>query len=101
MRYSQRHSNCSHMTQIEIDQVNEFIAQLKSTHEAELAVSRRCHIAEKRAREIAQQDSLKMGQAVHELWKLAKQQPPVTPEQLAHYIPQIINYYCPDFDVPF
>ena len=89
------------MTQNEIDEVNTYINQLKASHKLELEASRKCHIVEKRAREIAQQDSLKMGQAAHELWKLAKQQPPVTPEQLAQYIPQIINYYCPDFDVPF
>lgn len=89
------------MTQDEICQVNEYVAKITAAHALELTALRKADQFQKRAIAIAQQDSLKMGQAVHELWKLAKQQPPVTPEQLAQYIPQIINYYCPDFDIPF
>ena len=89
------------MTPDEINQVEGYISRLKSDYELQLVAARKTITIEVRARQIAQQDSLKMGQAVHELWKLAKQQPPVTAEQLAVCIPQIINYYCPDFDIPF
>jgi hypothetical protein len=42
-----------------------------------------------------------MGTAVHEIWKLANSASPPPAEQLAKNVKQIINYYCPDFDVPF
>jgi hypothetical protein len=89
------------MTQDEINQVNEYLGKMRADYEAQLLPLRRMEQFQKRALTTAQQDSLKMGQAVYELWKLAKQQPPVTQEQLAQYIPMIINYYCPDFDIPF
>ena len=82
------------MTAEETQQVNTYIQNLNTQHSLALQ-------AETKARKIAQADSLKMGQAVLEIWKLANTQSTLTPTVMAQYTRQIINYYCPDFDVPF
>lgn len=82
------------MTNEETEQVNAYIQKLQAQHTFELQ-------AETRARQFAQADSLKMGQAVHEIWKLANTQSTLTPTVMAQYTRQIINYYAPDFDIPF
>lgn len=82
------------MTAEETAQVNAYIQKLQAQHAFALQ-------AETRARTIAQADSLKMGQAVHEIWKLANTQSTLTPTVMAQYTRQIIDHYCPDFDIPF
>ena len=82
------------MTEVETKQVNAYIQQLQAQHAHALQNSEKW-------RKIAQADSLKMGTAVHEIWKLANSASPPPAEQLAKNVKQIINYYCPDFDIPF
>lgn len=93
------------MTEQETAQVTAYIASLQQQHAAALRTMQAQHahalqVAEK-YRKIAQADSLKMGTAVHEIWKLSNQPAPPPAAQLAVYVRQIINHYCPDFDVPF
>jgi hypothetical protein len=82
------------MTAEETQQVQSYIANLNAEH------ARKLHF-ESQARKVAQADSLKMGQAMLEIWKLANAQSTITPQQFAIYVRQIINYYAPDFDIPF
>lgn len=115
------------MTDAENLQVAQYIAGLKLNHDAEMQKLRAdCQLyfdamtaqhnkdkadvkqvfdakllSETKARNIAQQAEAKMGQAVHEIWKLANTQSTTTPQQLAVYVRQIINHYCPDFDIPY
>lgn len=82
------------MTQQEIDQVNAYIAKLKGEHA----------LAEQRsytARDMAYRERDAANKAIHQIWNLAHRNPPLPPSQLADWIKQIIDYYCPDFDIPF
>ena len=104
------------MTNEETAQVNAYITNLTAQHNAAmnrlqtectlaihkvLADQRKAFEGEQVSRKLAQADSLKMGQAVHEIWKLANTQSTLTPTAMAQYVRQIIDYYCPDFDIPF
>lgn len=82
------------MTAEETAQVNAYIQKLNVQHAYELQ-------NEQRFRKLAQADALKMGIAVHEIWKLAHTQSTLPPAHFATCVRQIINYYCPDFDIPF
>lgn len=96
------------MTPQEIQQVETYIAQIKAQHDAlvhqltgeKVQLNKKLD-AEIKERTIARTDSLKMGRAVHEIWKLAHTQSTTPPPQFAVYVRQIIDYYCPDFDIPF
>lgn len=89
------------MTAEEIQQVQLYIADLNAKHEKQVAELRRQLDYEQKFRKIAQADALKMGTAVHTMWDLSRQQPPVPTEIFSQNIRQIINHYCPDFDIPF
>lgn len=89
------------MTNEEIAQVNTYILQLKEQYERDVRDLSKAKENETRFRKFAQADSLKMGLAVHEIWKLTHTQSTMPPPQFAMCVRQIINYYCPDFDVPF
>lgn len=82
-------------------QVQTYIAQLTANHEKQVLALKKELEFEKRQRKIAQADSLKMGTAVHTIWDLSRQQPPIPTEQFSVNVRQIINHYAPDFDVPF
>ena len=82
------------MTNEETAQVNAYNQKLQAQHAHALQV-------EQKYRKMAQADAIKMGTAVHEIWKLASLPNPPQAAQLAMNVKQIINYYCPDFDVPF
>lgn len=82
-------------------QVQTYIAQLNAQHEKQVIALKKELDYEKRARKIAQADSLKMGTAVHAMWDHSRSQPPVPTDQFSQDIRRIINHFCPDFDVPF
>jgi hypothetical protein len=93
------------MTAEETHQVQTYIAQLQSQHAAEITALKIEHSKQlgnsTKHRHIAVKDRDQMGLAVHEIWKLANSQSTITPAVMAQYTRQIINYYCPDFDIPF
>ncbi len=80
------------MTPEEVAQVEQYIQGIQAKHAHELQ-------SQTKGRILAQQDADKMRQAVHEVWKLSKNPP--TPEVFGLNIRQIIDYYAPDWDVPF
>ena len=82
------------MTAEETALVQAYIQKLEAQHAYKLQY-------EQNARKFAQADALKMGTAVHEIWKLANTHSTIPPQQFATYVRQIINHYCPDFDIPF
>ena len=96
------------MTPQEIEQVNAYIAKLNAAHAAELQ-QRMAYIGtvnanlrtEQHARKVAQQAELKMGEAIRQIWNLSIDRPNLTPAEFAVCVRQIINYYCPDYDIPF
>lgn len=107
------------MTEQENQQVQAYIASLQASHVVTMQalrtecqmyvetmqVKHRAEVGqfknEQRARMLAVGERQKMGQAVHEIWKLAHTQSTTTPQQFATYVRQIINHYCPDFDIPY
>ena len=93
------------MTAEETAQVQAYISNLQAQQTATLRTMEIQHGVklqnEQRARKIAQKDSADMVKAMHEIWKLAGPTCQLTPEQFAVCIRQIMNYYCPDFDIPF
>jgi hypothetical protein len=82
-------------------QVQQYIAQLTANHEKQVLALKKELEFEKRQRKIAQADSLKMGTAVLAIWNHSRQQPPVETTVFSTNVRQIIDYYAPDFDVPF
>lgn len=93
------------MTEQETAQVTAYIASLQQQHAAAIHALQAQHTkalqTEQKYRKIAQADAIKMGVAVHEIWKLSNQPAPPPADRLAVCVRQIINYYCPDFDIPF
>ncbi len=100
------------MTPQEIEQVNAYIAQLNASNTAQLFALQSKHNAEvqqfklalqsdRHACKVAQQAELKMGEAMHQIWNLSIDRPTLAPAEFAVCVRQIINYYCPNFDVPF
>ena len=101
------------MTPQEIEQVNAYIAQMQMQLGAQHAQQMQLQKAQimqgyeaslavdQKARRIAQQAELKMGEAVHQIWNLSIDRPTLTPAEFAVCVRQIINYYCPDYDIPF
>lgn len=75
--------------------------QDREQHIAEAASLRAALQSEEHFRRLAQADCQKMSTAVLEIWKLANAQSTLTPAVMAQYTRQIVNYYCPDFDIPF
>jgi uncharacterized protein YggE len=83
-------------------QVALYISQLQSSHQQALYLATHAGDAERRARLQAQASNLKMGEAIGEIYKLSRQEPAtLNPQQFAACVLQIINYYCPDWDIPF
>ena len=96
------------MTAEETQQVNAYIATLQAQHlatmqamQAGMAQQALVLQGELKYRKLAQADSLKMGTAVHEIMKLSRTQPPIPPDVFATCVKQIVNHYCPDYDIPF
>jgi hypothetical protein len=80
------------MTAEETAQVNAYIQQVEAKHTVKLQLSNK-------ARKLAQEDADKMRTAVTEIWKLSKTEVP--PAEFGKCVRQIINYYAPDWDIPF
>ncbi len=82
------------MTNEETAQVNAYIQGLQATHNKAMF-----HQAQSRT--FAQEERNKMEKAIHEIMKLCHTQPELPPVQVATYVRQIVNHYCPDWDIPF
>jgi hypothetical protein len=80
------------MTQEEIAQVQHYIQGLEAKHAHALQVQTKGRI-------LAQQDLERMRYALHEVWKLSKNPPPA--DMFGTNVRQIINFYAPDWDIPF
>lgn len=104
------------MTNEETAQVTAYISSLTAQHEAALenlqkdctsaihktlADQRQAFFNEQRSRSFAQEERNKMEKAIHEIMKLCHSQSELPPVQVATYVRQIVNHYCPDWDIPF
>lgn len=100
------------MTQEEVNQVNTYISQLQASHAAQLMEMQTKLTAagikfdqredfNKRSRHAAYHERDMANTAVGEIHKLCKGVPTLTPSELAEKVKQIMEYYCPDYDIPF
>lgn len=83
------------MTAEEIQQVQTYIAQLQEVHNKEVITMRRNTTVEQHSRKLAQAQLSKRDEAMREIAKLG------IPEPFQTQVGQILNYYCPDYEVPF
>ena len=81
------------MSPEETQQVNQYIANLQKQHEVEVA----------RLKFYATQQAGKITAVERALVEIDKVclHPETTPTMLRACVPQILNYYCPDYWVPF
>lgn len=100
------------MTKEENDQVNVYIAQLRAGHAAQLQAMQQKILdlgvkydkAEKFNKQClhgAYHERDMANTAVGEIVKLCKGEPTLMPSELAGKVRQIIEYYVPDWDIPF
>lgn len=82
------------MTNEETTQVTSYIQGLTTAHNKAMF-----HQAQTRT--YAQEERSKMEKAICEIMNLTKTQPDLPPVQFATYVRQIVNHYCPDWDIPF
>lgn len=93
------------MTHEETLQVQTYINGLKAAHKAEVdtlsANYAKNLLSVHKAKNIAQNENMEMGQAVHQIRMLSKTHSGATTEQIMAFAKQIIERYCPDCDIPF
>jgi hypothetical protein len=82
------------MTEQETQQVNTYIQGLQTQFAYKYQI-------EQKARKMAQDERVNMDKAILEIWKLCHEQSTLEPVQLAAIVRQIIEYYVPDYDIPF
>lgn len=82
------------MTSEETAQVQAYILGLQTTHNKAM-------FHQAKSRMFAQEERNKMEKAICEIMKLCNTQSELPPAQVATNVRQIVNYYCPDYDIPF
>lgn len=82
------------MTEQETQQVNSYIQGLNIQNAYKLQM-------EQKARKLAQDERQNMDKAILEIWKLCDEQSALEPKQFKGIVRQIIEYYVPDYDIPF
>lgn len=82
------------MTEQETQQVQTYIQGLNIQNAYKLQM-------EQKARKLAQDERVNMDKAILEIWKLCDEQSTLEPKQFKGIVRQIIEYYVPDYDIPF
>lgn len=86
------------MTREETAQVQNYIAGLQVTHAKELAKENSRTLI---VRQVAYKERDAANTAIMQIWNLCHTQSQLTPPELAVTVRQIIDYYVPDWDIPF
>lgn len=100
------------MTNEEIAQVQTYIADLTKKHTLQLAEIQqkildlgvkydKAEKFNKQCRHEAYHERDMANTAIGQIVELCKGEPTLVPSELAGKVKQIIDYYCPDWDIPF